>query len=116
MKRTKEVSQAELDRTGDPTSFGQVQDPQEASQGFAQPKGVKTRKAIANHLAKKQKMEDVDGGFKLERKPSAPMEELVDDSSGIKQWEKLIAISRAKTKVLKQERKRRLTSSNFISR
>ena len=65
-QRQKDVSETEMIRTGDSNIFkGGPAKPQKDTDPvdeteFAQPKGIQTRAAIANHLAKKLKIANQD--------------------------------------------------------
>ncbi len=60
-KKRKDVSELEMINTGDSKLFqGGAGQKEQNSQDFAQPKGVQTRAAIANHLAKKLKISSND--------------------------------------------------------
>ena len=56
-KKRKDVSELEMIQTADSKLFSQVKDNETPENGdFAQPKGIQTRAAIANHLSKKLKI------------------------------------------------------------
>jgi hypothetical protein len=60
-KKRKDVSELEMIKTGDSNLFqGGPKENTPANKDFAQPKGVQTRAAIANHLAKKLKISSND--------------------------------------------------------
>lgn len=61
-KKRKDVSELEMINTGDSKLFSATgqKDQNGTDQNFAQPKGVQTRAAIANHLAKKLKISSND--------------------------------------------------------
>ena len=59
--RRRDVSDVEMIRTGDSGTFSKKLDTQvKEEDGLAQPKGRKTRAAIANHLASKLKIGNMD--------------------------------------------------------
>ena len=110
-RKGKNVSEVEMVQTSD---GGVFKDAQKGGleDGYAQPKGVQTRQAIAKHLAAKLKIENdklaAGGLHSTHYQPGSAF-----DSAGEsrKHWERVIIRNRHATRQAFDARRRRLTST-----